>query len=103
MLSAPEGGRNSLIQIDTDTRYMPHLAIDDRVNRIAKADTNGQSIEHVMGVLFGPVRGTPNGTRETPAGGFGLTWFRLTPASGLLIDSRPGGRFGLVPGESDCS
>jgi hypothetical protein len=52
MLSASEGRRNSPIQIDTDTRYMPHLAIDDRVNRIAKADTNGQSIEHVMGVLF---------------------------------------------------
>ena len=52
MLSASEGGRNYPIQIETDTRYMPHLAIDDRDNRIARTDTNGQSIEHYMGVLF---------------------------------------------------
>lgn len=54
MLSASEGGRNCPIQIVTETRYMPHLAIDHRENRIARTDTNGQSIEHYMGVLFEP-------------------------------------------------
>ncbi len=52
MLSASEGGRNYPIQIDTNTRYMPHLAIDDRNNRIARTDANGHSIEHYMGVQF---------------------------------------------------
>jgi len=58
MLSASEGGRTCPIQIDANTRYMPHLAIDDRENRIARTDPNGQSIEHYMGVLFDPALST---------------------------------------------
>ena len=54
MLTASEGGRSRGLEVDVELRYMPHLVIDDRANRVAKTDMNNQSIEHYMGVLFGP-------------------------------------------------
>jgi hypothetical protein len=56
MLSPADGGRYRCIRIDQDTRYMPHLVVDDRSNRTAKLDAYGISIEHYMGVLFEPAR-----------------------------------------------
>ena len=56
MLSTADGGRSCGIQIDYDTRYMPHLAVDDRSNRTPKRDANGVATEHYMGVLFEPAQ-----------------------------------------------
>ncbi|SMP79157.1 hypothetical protein SAMN06265222_12926 [Neorhodopirellula lusitana] len=54
MLNAFDGGRSRGISIDDTTRYMPHLAIDDRANRKARTDENNLGTEHYMGVLFRP-------------------------------------------------
>ena len=54
MLDATEGGRQRGISIDDATNYMPHLAIDDRSNRVARTDESNVSLEHCMGVLFRP-------------------------------------------------
>ena len=56
MLSSDDGGRSRGLDIDTDSRYMPHLVVDDRSNRTAKTDENGVSTEHYMGVLFEPAQ-----------------------------------------------
>ena len=54
MLSSNDGGRTRGITIDAESRYMPHLALDDRANRKARTDSNNQSLEHYMGVHFEP-------------------------------------------------
>lgn len=54
MLSPAEGGRTRGIMIAPESRYAPHLAIDDRANRKARTDSNNQSLEHYMGVHFEP-------------------------------------------------
>lgn len=56
MLFSDVGGRSRGIDIDTDSRYMPHLVVDDRSVRTAKTDENGISTEHDMGVLFEPAQ-----------------------------------------------
>ena len=72
MLRASEGGRNHAIEIDANTRYMPHLAIDDRANRAAQIESNKLSTEHYMGVLFEPPL-----SRDDPATGSGRYPLRL--------------------------
>lgn len=69
MLSSAEGGRTRGITIEPDSRYMPHLAIDDRANRKARTDANNHSLEHYMGVLFEPalsVTDTATGSGQYP-------------------------------------
>ncbi len=53
MLHSNDGGRMRAIAIDADSRYMPHLVIDDRANRVAQQGVNGVS-ENYMGVWFAP-------------------------------------------------
>ncbi|WP_165700994.1 hypothetical protein [Crateriforma conspicua] len=69
MLTASEGGRKRGIEIDVNARYMPHLAIDDRTNRVARTDSKNQSTEHYMGVQFEPalsVTDTATGSGRYP-------------------------------------
>lgn len=72
MLRASEGGRKHAIDIDENTRYMPHLAIVDPANRAVRTDSNIQSTEHYMGVLFEPPL-----SRDNPATGSGRYPLRL--------------------------
>lgn len=96
MLNSSEGGRNHGIEIDAESRYMPHLAIDDRANRAARTDSNNQSTEHYMGVLFEPPI-----SRDDPATGSGRYPLRLmyypsvdyaTLRTGATFTVREGGR-----------
>lgn len=54
MLTVCDGGRKRRIEIEANSRYMPHLVIDDRTNRVARIDSSNQSTEHYMGVQFEP-------------------------------------------------
>lgn len=96
MLSPSEGGRKRGIEIDPESRYMPHLAIDARDNRVARTDSNKQSIEYYMGVLFQPAVSIAD-----PATGSGLYPLRLmyyprvdysTLQTGATFTVREGGR-----------
>lgn len=51
MLHSDDGGRMRPISIDAQSRYMPHLVIDDRNNRVSQDRVNGVS-ENYMGVWF---------------------------------------------------
>lgn len=72
MISTAEGGRTRGITIEPDSRYMPHLAIDDRANRKARTGANNRSLEHYMGALFEPAL-----TVTDPATGSGQYPLRL--------------------------
>lgn len=96
MLSSAEGGRTRGIAIEPDSRYMPHLAIDDRAYREAKTDSNNQSLEHYMGVHFEPALSITD-----PSTGSGKYSLRLmyyprvdysTLQPGVTFTVREGGR-----------
>ena len=96
MLTASEGGRNRGIEIDAESRYMPHLAIDERSNHVARTDSNNQSTEHYMGVQFEPALSITD-----PATGSGQYPVRLmyhprvdytTLRTGATFTVREGGR-----------
>jgi len=114
MLTVADGGRRRGIAIETDSRYMPHLVVDDRTNRVAKTDMNNVSTEHYIGVLFRPaltMSDTQTGSGRYP---LVLMYFPRVDYSTLVPDVtftvREGGRIvghGVVvadgTGSDSCS
>ena len=54
MLSTAKGGRSCGIAIGRESRYMPHLVIGDRTNRIKEAYGSAVPTRRYMGVFFEP-------------------------------------------------